>query len=402
MIKALRWKFVLINMTIVTIMLCVIFSMMYYFTQSDLENKSVAMMRSIAADPAWQGSPTEQAREVRLPYFTLQLGHEKEIVATGGGYYDLSNQQFLQHVAQDALRNKEPVGVLEEYGLRYCRVVTPGNQLLVFADMTSEQATLHNLVRSCVVIGVVSFISFLAISVLLAKWAVRPVEQAWREQKQFVADASHELKTPLTVITTNAELMQRPGLDEESRERLSGNVLTMARHMRTLLEQMLELAKGDHQESQAQYEDVDLGEVVDQEIMNYEVVFFEQGLALDSRGEEHVTVRGNGVELRQVVDILLDNARKYSSPGGKTVVELRPAGRRKCVLSVSNPGPDIPPQDLDHIFQRFYRADRARTRGESFGLGLAIAQSIVLRHRGHIGATSKQGVNTFWVELPTA
>lgn len=402
MIQALRRKFVLINMTIVTLMLCVIFSMMYYFTQSDLENKSVAMMRSIAADPVGQGSPTEQVHEVRLPYFTLQLGHEKEIIATGGGYYDLSNQQFLQHVAQDALRSHEPVGVLEEYGLRYCRVVTPGNQLLVFADMTSEQATLQNLVRSCVLVGVVSFLTFLGLSVLLAKWAVRPVEQAWKEQKQFVADASHELKTPLTVITTNAELMQQQGLDEESRERLNGNVLSMARHMRTLLEQMLELAKGDHQESQAQYEDVDLGELVDQETMSYEVVFFEQGLALDSRGEEHVTVRGNQVELRQVVDILLDNARKYSNPGGKTVVELRLAGRRKCVLSVANPGPEIPPEDLAHIFQRFYRIDRARTRTGSFGLGLAIAQSIVLRHRGRIWAQSCQGVNTFSVELPMA
>ena len=163
MIQALRRKFVLINMTIVTLMLCVIFSMMYYFTQSDLENKSVAMMRSIAADPVGQGSPTEQVHEVRLPYFTLQLGHEKEIIATGGGYYDLSNQQFLQHVAQDALRSHEPVGVLEEYGLRYCRVVTPGNQLLVFADMTSEQATLQNLVRSCVLVGVVSFLTFLGL-----------------------------------------------------------------------------------------------------------------------------------------------------------------------------------------------------------------------------------------------
>ena len=375
MIQTLRRKFVLINMTIVTLMLCVIFSMMYYFTRSDLEDKSVAMMRSIAADPVGQGSPTEQVHEVRLPYFTLQLGHEKEIIATGGGYYDLSNQQFLQHVAQDALKNNDPVGVLEEYGLRYCRVVTPGNQLLVFADMTSEQATLENLVRSCVVVGVVSFFTFLAISVLLAKWAVRPVEQAWKEQKQFVADASHELKTPLTVITTNAELMQQQGLDEESRERLSGNVLSMARHMRTLLEQMLELAKGDHQESQEQYEDVDLGELVDQETMSYEVVFFEQGLALDSRGEEHVTVRGNQVELRR-------------------------EGRRKCVLSVANPGPEIPPEDLAHIFQRFYRIDRARTRTGSFGLGLAIAQSIVLRHRGRIWAQSRQGVNTFSAELP--
>ena len=402
MIKRLRWKFVLINMTIVTIMLCVIFSLMYSFTRIDLENKSIAMMRSIAADPVGQGSPAERGQEVRLPYFTLELGHETEIVATGGGYYDLSNQQFLQGVAKAVLGTHEPVGVLEEYNLRYCRVMTPGNQTLVFADISSEQATLSNLVRSCVVVGIVSFLACLGLSVGLARWAVHPVEQAWREQKQFVADASHELKTPLTVITTNAELLQQPGLDEESRERLSGNVLGTARHMRSLLEQMLELARGDQQPNKTAYQALDFGELIADEVLTYEAVFFEEGLELESRGEESVSVLGDGVELRQVVDVLLDNARKYSNPGGKTVVELRHAGRRKCVLAVSNPGPEIPPQDMPHLFQRFYRSDRARTRSGSFGLGLSIAQSIVLRHRGRIWAQSRQGVNTFYVELPTA
>ena len=360
------------------------------------------MMRSIAADPVEQGSPNERGQEVRLPYFILELGREKEIIATGGGYYDLSNQQFLQRVAQDVLGNHAPVGVLEEYNLRYCRVMTPGNQTLVFADISSEQATLNNLLRSCVFVGVVSFLVFLGLSMLMARWAVHPVERAWREQKQFVADASHELKTPLTVITTNAELLPQPGVDEKSRERLSGNVLDTARHMRGLLEQMLELARGDQQAAKTAYQPLDLGEVVTGEVLTYEAVFYEAELELERRGEEHVTVQGDSVELRQVVDILLDNARKYSNPRGKTVVELRPAGRRKCVLSVSNPGPEIPPQDLPHLFQRFYRSDRARTRGESFGLGLAIAHSIVLRHRGRMGAASRQGVNTFWVELPMA
>lgn len=402
MIKRLRWKFVLINMSIVTMMLCVIFSLMYYFTRMDLENKSIAMMHSIAADPVGLGSPMGGGQEVRLPYFTLELGQGKEIIATGGGYYDLSNQQFLQRVAQDVLGNREMVGVLEEYNLRYCRVIRPGNQTLVFADISSERATLSNLVRSCVVIGGLSFFAFLGLSMILARWAVRPVAQAWQEQKQFVADASHELKTPLTVITTNAELLCQPELDEESRNRLSGNVLGMARHMRVLLEQMLELAKGDHPSSQTAYEMVDFGEVVSGEALAYEAVFFEEGLELESRGEASMPVLGDQVALRQVVDILLDNARKYSNPGGKTVVDLRPAGRRKCVLAVSNPGPEISPQDLPHLFRRFYRSDRVRTPSDSFGLGLAIAQSIVLRHRGRIWAQSRQGVNTFYVELPTA
>lgn len=108
------------------------------------------------------------------------------------------------------------------------------------------------------------------------------------------------------------------------------------------------------------------------------------------------------MELRQVVDVLLDNARKYSNPGGKTVVQLRREGRRKCLLAVSNPGPEIAPQDLPRLFRRFYRCDRVRTPSDSFGLGLAIAQSMVLRHRGRIWAQSRQGINTFYVELPTA
>lgn len=194
--------------------------------------------------------------------------------------------------------------MLEEYNLRYCRVMTPGNQTLVFADMTSEQATLENLVHTCIFVGVVSFLTFLGLSVLLARWAVRPVEQAWREQKQFVADASHE-RPPLTVITTNAELLQQQGVDDQARERLSGNVLAMARHMRTLLEQMLELAKGDHQQVQSIHITLDFWELVTEEVLGYEAVFFEQGLELEGRGEEHLTVTGDTVALRQVVDVLM-------------------------------------------------------------------------------------------------
>lgn len=210
--------------------------------------------------------------------------------------------------------------------------------------------------------------------------------------------------TPRELLAYINALLRRQGaeVDEEARERLSGNVLAMARHMRTLLEQMLELAKGDHQQGQSAHTALDFGELVSGEVLGYEAVFFEQGLELEGRGEEHLTVTGDAVELRQVVDVLLDNARKYSTPGGKTVVELHPAGRRKCVLSVSNPGPEIPPEDLAHIFQRFYRGDTTRARNGSFGLGLAIAQSIVLRHRGRIWAQSRQGVNTFRVELPTS
>ena len=281
----------------------------------------------------------------------------------------------------------------------YFRVVsadiTDNSTMYAVIDRTSDRQNLLTVATLVVLIYVTALIVAVLFFYLYSSYALAPVGDSMKKQRDLIANASHELKTPLTVITTNAELLQQPGVDEQARERLSGNVLGTARHMRTLLEQMLELAKGDHPSSQAAYQPVDFGEVVSHEALAYEAVFFEEGLELESRGETSVSVLGDPVELRQVVDILLDNARKYSNPGGKTVMTLRQEGRRKCLLAVSNPGPEIAPQDLPHLFQRFYRSDRARTRSGSFGLGLAIAQSMVQRHRGRIWAQSRQGVNTF-------
>ena len=125
------------------------------------------------------------------------------------------------------------------------RVDSPFGQRVVFADITSEQSTLNNLVKNCILIGVLCFFAFLGISIRLAAWTVKPVERAWQKQRQFVSDASHELKTPLTVIMTNAELLQGREDDRESQVQFSSNILTMSRQMRALVEQMLELARAD-------------------------------------------------------------------------------------------------------------------------------------------------------------
>lgn len=203
MIKRLRIKFVIINMTIVTIMLCVIFGMVLHFTSVSMERESIEMMQAVAVDPLQLGSPGKGVPGVRLPYFALQLGAGGELLASGGGYYDLTDQILLDELI--ALSSTQKSGVLSEYGLRFIRVVTPTTQCIVFTDISSEVNTINNLLQNCILIGAASFIVFLIISILLARWAVKPVETAWEQQRQFVADASHELKTPLTVILSNAQ-----------------------------------------------------------------------------------------------------------------------------------------------------------------------------------------------------
>ena len=372
MIRKLRLKFICVNMLIVTLMLTAIFGMVYHLTRQGLETQSEAMLQSVASDAFHPNRPGSPPQEVHLPFFVLELDGNGGLTASGGGYYDLTDQEFLKTLADAATDADAPAGVLREYGLRYCRSVTPRGERIAFTDMSSERATLKNLTETCAAIGVLCFAAFLLISWLLARWAVKPVETVWQQQRQFVADASHELKTPLTVIMTNAELLNSPDFDETHRSQFAAHILTMSRQMRQLIEEMLDLARTDSGQSTLT-------------------------LAVDI--QPGLTVRGSQQHLRQTVDILLDNARKYAAPSGEISVTLTRCGGR-CRLTVSNPGPEISKADLQNIFKRFYRADEAHTQRGSYGLGLSIARNIILRHRGRIWAESKNGRNTFFVELP--
>ena len=399
MIKKLRLKFVLINMSIVTLLLCIILGLVFYFTSANLEQESLSMMRNIAAQPFRLDTPEQSGEDVRLPFFALQLGPDGDLLAKGGGYYDLSDAAFLDNLIDAAFSTPKQFGVLSEYNLRYYRVDMPLSQCLVFADISSERATLNGLVKTCCIIGVVGFLLFLWVSILLSKWAVRPVERAWQQQRQFVAAASHELKTPLTVIMTNAELLQDEA-DEARRSTFSSSILTMSRQMRALIEQMLELARTDSAESHLVLRPVDLSGLTARSLLPFEPLFFEQGLTLISQVDEGITVSGDEEALRRVLEILLDNAQKYSSPGGETQVTLHRRGRNHCALTVANQGEPIPPEARRQIFQRFYRADPARSRNGSFGLGLSIAEGIVAQHHGTIDVTCAGGFNRFRAELP--
>ena len=399
MIKRLRIKFVCINMTIVTIMLCVIFGLVLHFTSVSMEKESIEMMQSVALDPLQLGIPGKGASGVRLPYFALQLGPGGELLASGGGYYDLTDRALLNELI--SLSSVQKTGVLSDYGLRYVRVVTPTMQCIVFADMSSEINTINNLLQNCLLIGAASFIIFLMISILLARWAVKPVAVAWEQQRQFVANASHELKTPLTVILSNAQMLAENVEDPELRKRMTASILTVSQQMKDLVTKLLNSAQVDQGSGAMQFSAVDLSHTVTNALLPFAPIFYEQGMELDSVVQDDIWVQGSQPHLIQVVNILLDNAQKYGVEHGHTRVTLRQQGKKSCLLTVANEGKALSGQELKNIFKRFYRADAARERTGSYGLGLSIAEGIVQAHRGKIWAESKDGVNTFLIQLPT-
>lgn len=407
MTKKLRYQFVTITMSIITIMLCTIMFLIYFFTKMNLENYSINMMQNIASHPFLPHLPNELQEDVRLPYFTLQLSIQGDLVATGGGYYDLSDQGFLRDLINATFSSSDRIGIIEEYNLRFYRANTSVGQVLVYADISNELAILSSLIRNCILVGLACFLVFLCISFLLANWVAKPIDRAWNQQRQFIADASHELKTPLTVIMTNAELMQNPDYDETSRIKFTSSILVMSKQMRNLVEQMLELARADNVQCNTIFSSVDFSRLISDATLPFEPIFFEKGLTLHTEISDGITVNGDPAQLRQVLDILLDNAQKYSRKKGTTWVALLRHGKGHCLLKVANEGEEISASDLNHLFKRFYRADKARSRSDSFGqpgsfgLGLSIAETIITRHKGKIWAESKNNINSFFVELET-
>lgn len=398
MLKKLKLKFVLTIMTIVTVLFGAAFGLVLCRTGESLERESVRMMQPLADGPPQPGPvrmPGDPSGRVGLPFFTVVIKPDGEIDAFGDGSYDLTDGELLRALVNEAAAEPGRSGVLTGYDLRYLKAERGEMRRVVFADISGERAMLGALARNFLLIGLAGFALFLAVSLFLADWVTRPVEKAWEEQKQFVADASHELKTPLTVIITGAGLLEDGVCGEAGRKSCVRNIAVMAERMRRLAESLLELARADSGAARGTVRTVDFGKLVSDAALPFEPLFYEENRRILCDAEDRVTVRGNPEQLAQVVNILLDNALKYADSDVGVVLRRR---RGRCVLSVAGRGDPISDADRVNIFKRFYRIERTGG-GHGYGLGLSIAERIVREHGGRIWVRSEGGENVFYVSL---
>lgn len=400
MLKQLKIKFICIFMVTVTVMLGIVFGTVITLTHKNIERQSISAMRDIAMPPKPHGAPDIKFEHPNKPHFMLFVNPDGKLVSEDNGSFDLSDEEYVEKLFDYAESQKEESGLVPDTSLRYLRNETPMGKSYIFTDISAEAKMLGSLYKTSISIGIAAFLLFFVIGIFLAKWAVKPVEEAWDKQKQFIADASHELKTPLTVITTNAELMKSES-SGENKSKFTDNILTMTKQMRGLVESMLEIARLDNGSIRKEFAVFNLSETVSDAILPFEALFFEKGQNFTSEIEPDINLNGNAEQIKQVVDILLDNANKYASEKSEIKLILKKQGRNQCRLSVSNEGEAIPEDELKNIFKRFYRGDKTRKMNNSYGLGLSIAESIVTEHSGKIFAESKNGVNTFTVHLRT-
>ena len=387
-------------MTIVTVLLGCILGVVLHYTGQNMEMQNINMMRTMASMPLQPGIlETVQPEAQQAPFFFVQIGSNGEVMDTTGAEYDRDDWEYLQELVDHALDSDGETGVIEAHDLRYLKVESPFGGTVFFADLTAERQTLQELAHSYLLILLVALAVFLVISIFLSYLVIRPVEQAWDQQRQFVADASHELKTPLSVIMANAELMQNEDTSRDDHKKYSGNILAMTYQMRSLVENMLDLARVDSGNTKANMVRLDLSQLVTDAALSFQLLYEEREMELRWEVPEDIWLQGSEQHLYQVMDILLDNALKYAAPKGTVCVELTAAGKN-CLLSVKSPGEAISKEDLTNIFKRFYRIDKARTMDGSYGLGLSIAETVVEAHGGKIWAESQNGYNTFFVQLP--
>lgn len=403
MLKRLRIKFIAVIMSIVTVLFVVIFGLVLHLTKQNIERESEQMMRTLAFRPPAAASsmhkPDRMPDNIRLPFFTVNISRNGEITSFDSEYFDLTDRDMLEKLVDAVNSSKKETGILSDYDLRYMKNDRGHMRSVVFADISSEKAMIKGLIRNSVIIGLIGYAVFFLISLILAKWVTKPVEKTWSEQKQFIADASHELKTPLTVIMTNAEMLSDKTYSESDRNGFTQNILSTSKRMRGLVESLLELARLDNNRTQIKHEAVDLSKLINDSILPFEPLFYENDMELASEIDDRIIVNGDREKLRQVVNILLDNALKYSDPADKVTVKLERQSAN-CILSVCGRGTPLTKEECEDIFKRFYRVDQSRNDGQSYGLGLSIADSIIKEHNGKIWAESLDGYNIFRVSLP--
>ncbi|MCD8017375.1 MAG: HAMP domain-containing histidine kinase [Oscillospiraceae bacterium] len=307
------------------------------------------------------------------------------------------DRDILAQAIPEIVEQSDSFGILKKYNMIYYRSGGSGDYRIAVTNTSYILEPMAQLVLLFTGIFALVMVLFYFISRRLAILAGQPLESAIEREKRFIADVSHDLKTPLTVILANGDILQSNAQATVGEQMQWIDSTQRAAHeMQRMVNELLTLSNVESPEMTVQTESVNFSEVAEKSILQMESVAYDRAIALESRLQENMQIRANQDYLQRVVDSLIENALKYEPSGGSVRVSLL-AQRGYAVFTVTNPHSVIAPEDLPHIFERFYRADKARSPGESHGLGLTIAKSMTEKMNGTLRAESSKEAGTSFI-----
>lgn len=342
--------------------------------------------------PEGSSSSTEIMYESYVPSAIYVIDSSGSIIASNENIVSM-DESVRDYSISVALERDDEEGLISESSVFYRKSVSDNVTNIAFVDATSFLAQQRATFITLTSVSVLILLALFLLSTLIARMITRPIQEAWDQQSKFIADASHELKTPLTVLLANTDIMlSHPEFSEDEREYWLNGCKSEGERMKGLIEDMLTLARGEQTEH-AELKDlpmVDLSALAERASLAFEAVAFEKGVTVDEEIESGISTHGDEGELERMVRTLVDNAVKYAGKDGRVLVRLVKDHNGHATLSVNNTGDPIAKEDLPHVFDRFWRSDEARSRSSSggYGLGLSIAKHIAYNHNAKMSVTS--------------
>ena len=352
--------------------------------------------RDFRGEPPEIRSGREAAAAGLSNSYTITLDADGSVASWTSDRTDLYSDEQVAVIAENILANGKESGRI---GTQFYRKTErDGQTVLVVLDARLDFLSASNVLRSTILIAAAACLLLALLAGLLIRKMVQPVEEAFTRQKQFVSDASHELKTPLAVISANAEVLEQEIGENEN----LGYIRSEVRRTDALVNNLLTLARMDRKEGAAEMKPFDLSHALLNVVLPFESTVYEAGKTMETDIPEGITCIGNEEMIQQLAVILLSNALKYSNEGGRIDVSLKAKGKLR-ELRVFNTGNPIAPEDQEKIFDRFWRADPAHGRETGgHGLGLAIARNIVETHKGRISVESSEEKGTAFTVMLNA
>lgn len=386
MVKKIRFKFVAVTMSFLTVIFSLIFLADFLYEAYIYRQYAVQLLDSVADSRGVRPDASLTDGEEYFPeIFTAEFEENGQIKNIRSSLRGDVKSEKIRKIAQKIYTQNSGSGKYKSYAYAV-KANRDGSYFVAFSELKYHRYQLNKIAGTAALI-ITAFCLLLLVSIFLSRFVIDPAQKALEREKQFISDASHELKTPISAIILNAQAMY--GIAE--RNKYMDNILSEAERMNKLIKRLLILAYADESENRTEKSKFSLSESCEEIALPFESAAFENKIDFCYDISENIFYNGNCEDIKQVISILLDNAFKYTPQNGKIILKLfKKSGRP--VLTVYNTGNGIPEEAMPHIFDRFYCLEKSRnTSSGSFGLGLSIAKAIMNAHNGVIKAESEYG-----------